>query len=113
MRLSRVRRLRCPLVGILTAAVRAVAALGHVQECMNVGIQLGHPVARHQERRQVEQIHKHFVAITAGKKKNKTKQSTDLSVLSFLEVETQQPRGPHPVQPFTCSRNMTSVYSEV
>lgn len=58
-----------PLVGVLAAAVGAVAALGHVEEGVHVGIQLGHPVARHQERRQVEQIHKHFVAIAGGKKR--------------------------------------------
>ncbi len=61
---------RIPLVGVLTAAVGAVAVFGHVGERMNVGIQLGHPVTRHQERRQVEQIHKHFVAVTKGKENN-------------------------------------------
>lgn len=61
---SRDRRL---LVWVFAAAVGAVAALGHVEERVDVGIQLGHPVARHQERCQVEQIHKHFVAVTKGK----------------------------------------------
>jgi len=55
-----------PLVRVLAAAVGAVAAFGHVEELVNVGIQLGDPVARHQERRQIEQIHKHFVAVTKG-----------------------------------------------
>uniref|UniRef100_A0A3P8UU44 Cathepsin O n=1 Tax=Cynoglossus semilaevis TaxID=244447 RepID=A0A3P8UU44_CYNSE len=52
------------LVGVFTAAVGAVAALSHVQKCVNVGIQLGNPVVRHQERCQVEKVHKHLVAVT-------------------------------------------------
>lgn len=75
---SRDRRL---LVWVFAAAVGAVAALGHVEERVNVGIQLGHPVARHQERCQVEQIHKHFVAVTKGKKKK----------TSLIQYRTHEP----------------------
>lgn len=57
------------LIGVVAAAaaVGAVAALGRVEESVNVGVQLGDPVARHQERRQVEKIHKDFVAVTDRK----------------------------------------------
>lgn len=58
-----------PLVGILTAAVGAVAAFGRVEKGVNGRVELGHPVARHEERSQVEQVHKHLVAIAAGKEK--------------------------------------------
>lgn len=62
-------RLRRPLVRILAAAVGAVAALGRVEEGVNGGVELGHPVARYEERSQVEQIHEHLVAVTAGREK--------------------------------------------
>lgn len=58
------RRVRCTLIRVVTAAVGAVAALSRVQKSVNVGIQLGYPVARHQECCQVEKIHKNFVSVT-------------------------------------------------
>lgn len=56
-----------PLVGVFAAEVGAVAAFGHVEELVDVGVELGDPVTRHQEGRQIEQIHKHFVAVTEGR----------------------------------------------
>lgn len=35
---------------------------------MYIGVQFGHPVARHQERGKVEQIHKNLVAVTVSKR---------------------------------------------
>lgn len=53
-------------VGVLAAAIRAVAALSGVQERVDIGIQFGNPLARHQEVGQVEQIHKDLVTVTDG-----------------------------------------------
>lgn len=55
------------LVRVLAAAVWAVTALGCVEEGVDIRIQLGNPLARHQESCQVKQIHKHFVAVAKGK----------------------------------------------
>lgn len=40
---------------------------------MNVGIQLGDPVAGHQEGGQVKEIYKHFVAVATGEEKEENK----------------------------------------
>lgn len=62
------------LIWILTAVgiVRAVVTLSHVGELMDLGVQFGHPRSRDQERREVEQIHKHFVTITVRKSERMT-----------------------------------------
>lgn len=46
---------------------------------MDVGIQLWHPMARDEEGCQVEQIHKYFVAVTAG-----MDMETTLNKLTFI-----------------------------
>lgn len=43
---------------------------------MDGGVELGHPVARDEERGQVEQVHKHLVAVAAGRARGDEGQGT-------------------------------------